>query len=180
MKKLVFIMIIGLSPLFLLAQGTPLSSLYDKYATDPDFNTTEIKPGSMNFDWEKSMDNAALKDILKDIQSIRFLKSDDDMGRNAQNKLWKKILKTASDSVYMELASVNADDVKMKIYIMKGSEGVTREVALLVKEEDGVILGTMTGNMNFSALFSHENLEQMREMAEHFMQMKSACKHDEH
>jgi len=70
MKKLIIIIVVAFVPVILLAQSTPLSSLYDRYVSEPGFETTEILPGSMSFDWEKTMDNAQVKEIMQNISPL--------------------------------------------------------------------------------------------------------------
>jgi len=179
MKKLIFIMIVAFVPALLLAQGTPLSSLYDRYVSDPGFTTTEILPGSMSFDWEKTMDNGQVKEMLQDIESIRILKYKVDEKNTDQDKIWKKMQKAASDDLYTEVVNVNAEDVTVNIYIIKGLEGNTREIALMVKNKEGVMMATITGNMDFSKIFSADNMQSLREMGEYFMHNKGECNRGE-
>ena len=179
MKKLIFIMIVAFVPALLLAQGTPLSSLYDRYVSEPGFTTTEVLPGSMSFDWEKTMDNGQVKEMLQDIESIRILKYKSDDGINDLDKIWKKMQKAASDDLYTEVVNVNAEDVTVNIYIIKGLEGNTREIALMVKNKEGVMMATITGNMDFSKIFSADNMQSLREMGEYFMHNKGECNHGE-
>lgn len=176
MKKQIVLMILALLPVFLLAQNTPLSSLYEKYVSKPGFVTTEILPGSMSFEWEKTMNNYTIKEMLQDIQRIRILKYTENADNNEQDKLWKKIQKAAGDEQYIEVVTVNAENTRANMFIMKGPSGNTREVALLVKEEKGITMVTITGNMDFSALFSAENMQNLREMAEYYMHNKGECK----
>ncbi len=67
-------MIAAFLPVILTAQNTPLSSLYDRYASEPGFETTEILPGSMSFEWEKTAENDQVKEMMQNIESIRILK----------------------------------------------------------------------------------------------------------
>ena len=178
MKKLIVIMIAVFVPAFLLAQNTPLSSLYDRYVSEPGFETTEILPGSMSFEWEKSVDNVQVKEMMQNIESIRILKYKAGTGNADQDKLWKKIQKTAGDSQYIEVVTVNAENTQVNIYMIKGTAGNTREVALLERDENGIMVLTVTGNMDFSAMFSPENMQSLREMGEYYMQNKGDCKPD--
>jgi hypothetical protein len=176
MKKLIVLMIVAFLPVFLLAQNTPLSSLYDKYENKPGFETTEILPGSMSFDWEKNVNASAIKEMMQNIQSIRILKFQTDTENAEQEKLWKKMQKAAGDDQYNQVVTVNAENIQVYLYISNVSAGNTREVALMAKGEKGITLVTMTGNMDFSAVFSPENMQSLREMAEYYMQNKGDCK----
>jgi len=176
MKKLIVLMIAALIPAFLLAQNTPLSALYDRYVSKPGFETTEILPGSMSFDWEKTMNNSTIKDMMQNIESVRILKYKANANNAEQEKLWKKMQKTAGDDQYTEVVNVNAEKVQVNIYMIKGQAGNTREVAMLERDENGIMMVTVTGNMDFSAMFSLKNMQSLREMAEYYMHNKGDCK----
>lgn len=177
MKKLTGILVIGLFPIFLLAQETPLSSLYNDYTSRSGYMSTEIRPGSMNFEWEKDMDNSTIRNIANKVESIRILRYQPDSDRSGQEKLWRKIQKAASENQYTEVVTVDAEEMQLRMYMMKGSDGITKEAALAVKGKEGVMLATMSGNLDFSEVFTAENLQGLREMGEYFMKQKGSCDH---
>jgi hypothetical protein len=176
MKKILVIMMAAFIPAFLLAQNTPLSALYDRYASKPGFETTEILPGSMSFEWEKTMDNSTIKEIMQNIESIRILKYKAVAENTEQEKFWKKMQKAAGDDQYKEVVNVNAENTRVNIFMMKEPAGNTREVALIAKNEEGITMVTVTGNIDFSAIFNKDNMESLREMAEYYMKNKGECK----
>jgi len=176
MKKLIVLLIVAFVPAFVPAQNTPLSSLFDRYLSEPGFETTEILPGSMSFDWEKSADMGQVKEMMQSIESIRILKYKAGAGEADRDKLWKKMQKTAGDNQYTEFVTVNAEKTQVNIYMIKGPAGKTREVAMLEKDENGIMMLTVTGNMDFSAMFSPENMQSLREMGEYYMKNKGDCK----
>jgi hypothetical protein len=175
MKKLIIILIASCAPVFLLAQNTPLSSLYDQYVSETGFETTEILPGSMSFEWEKTEDNPQLKEMMQSVESIRVLKYKSGEGTVDQDKLWKKIQKAAGNELYTEIMTVNAENVRVNMYMIKGTAGTTREVAMVEKDENGIMMVTVTGNMDFSAMFSPENMKSLREMGDYYLQNKGDC-----
>ena len=71
---------------------------------------------------------------------------------------------------------MNAENTSAKIFMLKEPAGNTREVALIAKNEEGITVMTVTGNMDFSAMFSVENMKNIREMAEYYMKNKGECK----
>ena len=82
MKKLIYILVIAFLPVFLMAQDTPLSSLYDKYVGDAGFESSEILPSNMSFEWEASGENASIREMMQHIDRIRISKYDFEKGRN--------------------------------------------------------------------------------------------------
>jgi hypothetical protein len=162
-------------PVILAAQDSPFSALIDKYSGNPGFESSVILPNNTSFEWEKEVDNSSVKDMMKGIEEISVLKYKADGNRDVSEKLWKNIQKAASDEAYIELMNVSSEDVQVNICMIKGDEGTTREVALAVNDKDEIILITMNGTMDFSSMFSKENLEGLSEMGEYFMEHKGGC-----
>jgi hypothetical protein len=177
MKNLIVILAGLMLPLFLSAQDTPLSALYKNFAGEPGFSTTEILPGSTSFEWEKEMDAGRIKELMKSIESIRIVNCNGDEANSKQEKAWKKMEKAASDERYVNIMNVKSDDDEVYLYRMAGESGKTRELALLVKYDNGVMLLTMTGDMDMSAIFSKDNMEAFLEMGKCFKDKKAECPH---
>lgn len=175
MKKQIILMVLGFLPVFLLAQNTPLSSLYEQYASKAGFVSTEIFPGTMSFEWEKAMNLNTFKDMMKEIQCIRILRYKEDGNKREQAKFWKKIQKTAGDGQYKEVVAVSSEKVKADIYLIREPSGNTKEVAFAAKSEDGIMMITISGNLDFSMLFSKENMQHLRDIAHYFMENKGKC-----
>jgi hypothetical protein len=174
MKKLIaLIAIIGM-PVILLAQATPLSSFYSKYVSELGFETTEILPGSTSYDWEKNIDAEHVKDMVKDIESIRILEYKGE-GKYTTEKLWKKMSAAVEDDLYTEVVNVDAEDMQAALYLLKGSSGTYKEVALLAFEKEEVTLITVTGDIDFKEIFSPETMQSLRELGKYYMDGKDGC-----
>lgn len=177
MKNLILILMTVLLPVVILAQETPLSSIYSHYNGKAGYSTSEILPGAMSFSWEKDVDISQVKEILKSISSIRIVKLNPESDKGNQEKLWKRVQKAASEDQYIEMINVSADNVMVRMYALKGEGNVTKEIALAVKDNDGMMLATMTGNMDFTKLFTKENMQAFRELGGQLMEMKGSCPH---
>ena len=164
----------------IFAQDTPLSSIYNQFSGKPGYHTTEVLPGSMNFTWEKDIDLSQVREMMNSIDKIRIVKIDPESSRGNQEKLWKKVMSVASEDHYQEIINVTADRVQAKMYILKGEGNITKEMAFAVKDDNGMILATMTGKMDFSKMFSRENMQAFRDLGMHLMEMKGACHQEEH
>jgi hypothetical protein len=178
MKKQIVLMVLAILPVFLLAQTSPLIALYEKYADKPGFESSEIIPGSMSFEWEKDMKFEAVREMLKEIKGIRILKYKVSATNKDESKIWKKIEKTAGEDPYKKVVAVHADKTHVSIYLVQDPGGITKEIALTAMDEKGITLVTVDGNIDFSALFSKENMHSLREMAEYCMHNKWACTPD--
>jgi len=177
MKNLIIILMTVMFPVVILAQETPLSSIYNQYNGKQGYSTSEILPGAMSFSWEKDVDITQVREMLKSINTIRIVKLNPESDKGNQEKLWKKVQKAASEDQYIEMINVSADNVMVRMYALKGDGNVTREVALAVKDDDGMMLATMTGNMDFTRLFTKENMLAFRELGEQLMELKGTCPH---
>ncbi|HPI85789.1 MAG TPA: DUF4252 domain-containing protein [Bacteroidales bacterium] len=175
MKKLTLIILVAVLPVFAMAQKTPFTQLYDKYVSEPGIQTTQILPGSTSFEWEKTADNTAIREMLNSIESIRIMKIQSDSTKVSPEKIWKNMQKAASEDAYREILTISADKVQMRMLMLRGEEGRTREVALIAREGDGVFMMTMTGNMDFSSIFSPENMKNFREIGEYYLENHSGC-----
>jgi len=175
MKKLTLIILVAVLPVFAMAQKTPFTQLYDKYVSEPGIQTTQILPGSTSFEWEKTADNTAIREMLNSIESIRIMKIQSDSTKVSPEKIWKNMQKAASEDAYREILTISADKVQMRMLMLRGEEGRTREVALIAREGDGVFMMTMTGNMDFSSMFSPENMKNFREIGEYYLENHSGC-----
>jgi hypothetical protein len=179
MKKLIFIWIAAFFPVFLVAQDTPLSSLYDRYDNRAGFTASEIMPGILSVDQEVSAQLPMIGEMMKDIEKIRVLRYEPGQDIAAQDKFWKKMQKAAAGGGYIEVVSVNSDGEHFSILRMKGATGNTREIALIAKDDDSIMLVTVTGDMDFSEMLSADNMKGLCEMGEHFMHEKGGCSHSE-
>lgn len=175
MKKLIILFLIAVVPVILNAQKTPFTSLFDRYVTDPGFNSFQILPGSTSFEWEKSIDNEQLMEMMKNIESVRFLKAKADSTRVSMDKIWKNMLKASTGDNYREVLTVNADKVQLKMFMLKGNDGITHEMAIIGRSNDGIMMMTMEGKLDFSSFFSPENLKSLKEVGEYYLQNHPGC-----
>ena len=100
MKKLIVLMITAFVPIALLAQSTPLTSLHDRCINKPGFETTEIMPGALSFDWGKEVELSQVKEMMKSIDKIRILKYNSEPDNSGLDKLWKKMQKATADEAF--------------------------------------------------------------------------------
>jgi len=171
MKTLIFLTLIMAAPVFLVAQNTPLSRFYNDYERKPDFETKEIRPGAVGFEWQKDMDVSGLNEALKEIESLRMLtyKKDD---KKEQQKLWKKMQKAAGDKVYAEVMTVKADNTEASFFMLREPASGMREFAIISKDNNGISLITVNGTMNFRRMMNPELMEGLREMGKYHMKNK--------
>lgn len=175
MKKQIVLMVLALLPVVLLAQNSPLKALFEKYANKPGFESSEIIPGSMGSEWEKTVKIDAVKEMLKEIQGVRILRYKTSPATKEEMKVWKKINKTVGKEPYKEVVKVNADSIMARIYLVQGTDGITKEIALIAKDKKGITMVTVNGNIDFATLFSKENMHSLHEMASYLMHNKGMC-----
>ena len=174
MKKLIAIFAVVIFPGFAIAQETPLSSLYTKFVSEPGFETTEILPGSTSYDWEESIESGHIKDMIKDIESVRILEYKGE-GKYNPDKLWKKMTSAVDNGMYTEVVNVGSDKEKAVVYMLKESNGVFREIALIARDDDGITMVTVTGNIDLKKIFSPETMESLHGLGKYYMKDHREC-----
>ena len=166
MKKLIMALVVSLVPLFIMAQDTPLSGLYDKYVSKSQYSAKEILPSAMNTKWEKDISGEAIKKVIDEVNSIRILSTD--KGRHPQKSLWKSISKSISEADYTQVLDVNSNKESIRIYYLKGMDGNMKEFALTMNKPSKVMLITVTGDMDMSTLFSKDLMQELKTLGENF------------
>jgi hypothetical protein len=174
MKKIIIILSLVVLPGFLLAQSTPFSDIYTTYVSEQGFETTEMMPGSTSFEWENNLDAQNIKDMIKDIESVRVLEYDGS-GKISRDKLWKKLTSASQEGNYTEVMSMKGDEQEAALYMMKRSDGIYSEIALIAKEKDEIVMVTITGNIDFGKMFSPETMKSLRELGDYYMKGKGGC-----
>lgn len=174
MKKLIFIVLLLCSGTGLMAQDSPLLKFYKEYASDPAFETTEIMPGSMSFEWQKEMDNRQVSELMAEIKDIRILRYQG-KGKMSMDKFLKNLEKTASDDRYAEVLNARSDGDFVRLLYLREPSGDMKEIALIASDEEGVMLLTMTGTMNFQKMLSPDMMEGVRQMGDYYIKGKGGC-----
>jgi hypothetical protein len=168
MKKLIVILAGMIFPLWLAAQDTPLSKIYDSYVGKPGFTTQEMLPSTMSTMWEKDSSAAFIRTIIDQISTVRIVSTDDGK-RSAVKGLKKKIGSAVALDGYIKLMEVNSDDESIAFYGLKNSStGNMKEFALAIVEEDEATLITINGDMDLSAMFSREMMESLQGLGKNF------------
>lgn len=174
MKQLIAILTLVIVPGIILAQSTPFSDLYNTYVSEQGFETTEMRPGSTSFEWEKNLEAQNIKDMIKDIESVRVMEYDGS-GKISMEKLWKKMTSASREANYTEVMSMKGDGEEAALFMMKRSDGIYSEIALIVKEEDEIVMVTVTGNIDFGKMFSPETMQSLRELGDYYMKGRGGC-----
>ncbi len=174
MKKIIVLFAMIALPGLMFAQETPLSSVYFNYADEPGFEATEIRPGSEGSEWEQKISSDHFRDLVNDITSIRILEYKGE-GKVRPAKIWKKMSTAAGSGNYTEIVNFSGDDEQALVYISRESAGIYSEIALMAREENDLVLITVTGNIDLEKIFSPETMKSLRELGKHHMKGKGEC-----
>ena len=178
MKKYLIYLVLFMVPVWTFAQETALTKIFDKYASDPDFGSIDINVNATSFSWEKQIENTELQDMVKEINTIRIIHTN-----NADAKPEKfigRIWKTLERGDYTELASVNSvKGVNMRIFMLKGEGNIVREFAMAGTKDNHAFLFSISGNMDMQKLLSKDMI---KAFGEFFSQAtkKHDCDKDSH
>ncbi len=170
MKKLLIYLSFLVLPLWTMAQETPIGKLFDKYSSDPDYGSIDIKANATSFAWEKDLENTELKDMLQEIDAIRILHSS--KSKVNAEKFLNKVYKTYSKEAYTELATVSGiHGGSVKMYMLKGDDNMIREFSLAGMKGDNVFLLSVSGNMDMNKLLSKDMMKALGQL----ISMKHNC-----
>jgi len=168
MKQILIILAGMIFPLWLAAQDTPLSKIYDGYSGKTGFTTQEMLPSTMSTMWEKDSSALAIRNIMDQISTVRTV-SNADAKTSAVKGLKKKINSAVASSEYIKLMEVSTDDESIAIYGLKNaSTGNMKEFALAILENDEATLVTVNGDMDLSTMFSDDFMESMKSLGKNF------------
>jgi hypothetical protein len=172
MKRTVILFTL-LVPLFLFAQDTPLSALFDKYVEVPGFSTTEIKTSEVSFEWEQEEGTEQIREVLDGIESIRIINMDEESQdmKISPDKFYSRIKKAIGQEDYVEVITVSDGDEDVNLYFLRDGE-MLREAALVVHEKNDVSLITITGNMDPSMLMRKETIKGLNSLKNFYVEKK--------
>jgi|GEM_PF-3458794 len=174
--RLTTFIILTVFALSALAQKTPLEKAVNKYGDKKGIAMEVIDPSSDEFKEQiKSEDNAVAKS-LNQLDFIKILKPDTlESSEAAVDKFLSNVRSALEDDSYASIVEVHAEDGEdVSLHVNQTSDGLFRELALLVEEEDGFTMIYMKGEVDMNAFNFMDFLSVLSG------DKKKDCKQDEH
>lgn len=143
----------GLSTM-LSAQDNAIDKYFSQYVEDSRFSVVYISPkmfqmlgnievNNMVFDGEE--EGEVMKDIAKDIKSLRILTTE-----TTPDKFYKEFKSKINTSEYEVLMTVKEKDGTNLEFLAKGSNGETIDELLLLSYDDEFVLISFLGKINLN------------------------------
>ncbi|MDZ4702775.1 MAG: DUF4252 domain-containing protein [Saprospiraceae bacterium] len=138
----------------LSAQDNAIDKYFSQYVEDDHFSVIYISPKMFQMigdieinelDFEGDEDAVVLKDIAKDIKSLRILTTE-----ATPDKFYKEFKAKINTSKYEVLMTVKEKDGGNLEFLAKGSNGETIDELLLLSYDDEFVLISFTGKINLS------------------------------
>ncbi|NUN99882.1 MAG: DUF4252 domain-containing protein [Saprospiraceae bacterium] len=138
----------------LFAQDNAIDKYFSQYVEDERFSVVFISPkmfqmfGDANIeelDVNGDPEGVVLKDIAKDIKSLRILSTE-----TTPDKFYKEFKSKINTSEYEVLMTVKEKDGDNLEFLAKGSNGETIDELLLLSHDDEFVLISFVGKINLS------------------------------
>lgn len=166
MKKLMLIALLSV-PLMIMAQESPVSPFFEKYAGKEGFTTVNISQKLFSMFASLSIDEELdqFDELIAELEGIQILIYEE----NAANS--KKYFDEAWDQIpmnhYEELMTVKSDEENVRFLIHEGKDGMIKELLMLVNSEDEFVFISILGNIDLekiSKLSKSMNLDGMEHL----------------
>ncbi|MCD6113230.1 MAG: DUF4252 domain-containing protein [Bacteroidales bacterium] len=155
MKKIIYISILILIPLFLNAQKSPVNKLIRKNKRIKEFTIKNItKKKIFNFSTTNKEGNS-LKSSINSIKAIKYVYSENN--KTGYKKFYNNALARIKKHDFIELISVNKEGKKINILFKKDDKKI-KEVNILEEKSDKTVLINIRGDIDFSQINKFKNI----------------------
>jgi len=155
MKKIIYISILILIPLFLNAQKSPVNKLIRKNKRIKEFTIKNItKKKIFNFSTTNKEGNS-LKSSINSIKAIKYVYSENN--KTGYKNFYNNALARIKKHDFIELISVNKEGKKINILFKKDDKKI-KEVNILEEKSDKTVLINIRGDIDFSQINKFKNI----------------------
>ena len=152
MKKIIFLLIVGLSSSSLFAQSNAISKHFSQYQRDTSFTKVSVtsRMFSLFADLDaEDEDQAELLEAMSKLKGIKGLMNE--QHENSKDLYWDAVDKIAADGTYEELMTV--EDAKENVQFMIREEGdVIRELMMIMGGNQQFAIMTLYGEIDLNSI----------------------------
>lgn len=149
MKKIVFLLLLVISSVFLMAQNSAVDQLFAKYADKDGFTTVSISKAMFSLFASENESKDQFNQAVKGLESIRILAPDSTVLKGKIN-FYNEISRSLPVSQYEELMSVKEKDQVFKMLIRKKGSVIT-EFLMIGGGKENVLI-SITGNIDLKSI----------------------------
>jgi hypothetical protein len=150
-------------PLLVAAQDSPLEELFGQYLDKPGIEAKEILPGKTSFTWEKDLEGSALREAMAQVDNIRILMVKEE-AKTSPGDMMKKVEKAVSRADYTLVAEARSGDMEACLYALRDDTGKTREISMVARGKEQLMLVSVSGRLDFSRMINPEVIHELVEL----------------
>jgi len=149
MKKIVIMLIVLLSPVWLLAQNSQLSKFFDKYSGQEGYTSVYITKYMFELFAKISdeQEDKEFKELTSNLNSIKILTADSLMEVRNGGKFQKELLRILPKTDYKDLMIIKEGKQDIRFLIREEKSKIT-ELVMIVTGEDDPVLMFLEGDIN--------------------------------
>ena len=149
MKKIVIMLIVLLSPVWLLAQNSQLSNFFDKYSGQEGYTSVYITKYMFELFAKISdeQEDKEFKELTSNLNSIKILTADSLMEARNGGKFQKELLQILPKTNYKDLMIIKEGRQDIRFLIREEKSKIT-ELVMIVTGEDDPVLIFLEGDIN--------------------------------
>ena len=140
------------------AQRSPLGKVIDKYSGKEGISVQEIDLKSEEFTSQFKVEGEEIEAALAQLEVLKIINCE--KGSASFDKFYGKTSKALQDEAYSELMKVNSDDGEdVALYSMQLENGLVEEFVLMVKEDSGLMMIYVKGEIPMEDIGMNEVLK---------------------
>lgn len=156
MKKIIYISILALMPLFLNAQRSPVRKLIRKNKKTEEFTIKHIYNKKLFNLLSTNESNKKHRSSIKSIKAIKYTSSENN--KTGYKNFYNNALARIKKFNFIELISVNKGIKKVNIFYKEKNKKI-KEVNILVEKLKKTTLLNIRGDIDFSKINELKNLD---------------------
>lgn len=148
MKNILFVIVIGLIPVFSMAQNSNVKAFYDKYMDYENVTDVSLQGWILKMAANFSDDENGEK-ILQKITKLRVMVMEE---RNLVSPMdYQSLVKNIQKDRFEKLMEIRDGGQKIDFFIQEDGDQISN-ILLLINGEDEFVLVSLEGNLEFSDL----------------------------
>jgi len=149
MKKLLFIIAIIITPLFVRGQGSPVDRLFEKYSGREGYTSVYISKYMFSLFSNIETEDKELENVLGKLTGIRILASDTD--KVSGSNFYAEIMKDLPVREYEELMVVKEKGQDFK-FLIREKDGIISELLMVAGGMSNNALISIQGNIDLNTI----------------------------
>ncbi len=158
MKKILFVYVIALLPLFSIAQRSSIEEIFNKYSGQDGYTSVLITEYMFNLFAKiaNESEDKEFKEITSQLKSIRILTADEPVGTKQNRSFYEEVLAALPKSLYKDLMIVKDGDEEIKFLIREEGQKISEFVMVIGGGEEAVLI-SLHGDIDLETISKLSN-----------------------